>query len=317
MYSYSSKNKLELDIMNTSQNLAPIDLAYNEYLEALKAGSSHAATEAIDKALAQGVSPSKIYLKVLLPAQLEMGELWHSGKSSISEEHLATQIALSEMTRLRHLIQPKSSLGLKAVVATIDGDAHFLGGKVVADFLFMDGWEVDFLGTNTPSEDLVKFVKTRGVNLVGLSITLTETIPELERAVRALKALEKPPKIMLGGPAVERAPESVIKQLAPDAVAHDAKQAVEEARKICGLLGSHASLNQYLRGMGARILEARKLRKMSQQDLADGSGLDRAYISSVENGKQNVTIGAVFKLADALDIALEDLLVGSGRQKQF
>jgi transcriptional regulator with XRE-family HTH domain len=56
---------------------------------------------------------------------------------------------------------------------------------------------------------------------------------------------------------------------------------------------------------------------MSQQDLADGSGLDRAYISSVENGKQNVTIGAVFKLSDALDIALEDLLVGTGRQKQF
>jgi len=303
--------------MNTSQAAAAMEIACIEYIEALKAGSASAASEAIDRALANGASPSKIYLKVLMPAQVAIGELWHSGKGTISEEHLATQITLSEMTRLRHVMQPKSSLGLRAVIATIDGDPHFLGGRVVADFLFMDGWEVDFLGTNTPSDDLVKFVRSRGADLVGLSITLENSLAELGKAVRDLKALEKSPKIMIGGPAVQRASESILKQLAPDAIAHDAKQAVEEARKICGLLGSHASLNQYLRGMGARILEARKVRKFSQQDLADGSGLDRAYISSVENGKQNVTIGAVFKLADALDIALEELLIGTGRAKQF
>jgi len=303
--------------MNTSQAAAAMGISCIEYIEALKAGSASAASEAIDRALANGASPSKIYLKVLMPAQVAIGELWHSGKGTISEEHLATQITLSEMTRLRHVMQPKSSLGLRAVIATIDGDPHFLGGRVVADFLFMDGWEVDFLGTNTPSDDLVKFVRSRGADLVGLSITLENSLAELGKAVRDLKALEKSPKIMIGGPAVQRASESILKQLAPDAIAHDAKQAVEEARKICGLLGSHASLNQYLRGMGARILEARKVRKFSQQDLADGSGLDRAYISSVENGKQNVTIGAVFKLADALDIALEELLIGAGRAKQF
>jgi methanogenic corrinoid protein MtbC1/DNA-binding XRE family transcriptional regulator len=285
------------------------------YLSALLNGSAREAAEIVDRGLALGLSPSKLYLKVLMPAQEAMGNLWHEGKLPIAEEHIATQITINEMSRLRHLFRPKASLGVRAMVTSVDGDPHYIGCRVVADFLFLDGWEVDFLGTDTPSDEIVKHAEKKGIDLVGLGITLAQNLEELKATVKALRSLKKPPRIMLGGPAIQSAPEHIIKELAPDSLAFDAKQAVEEARKICGMLDSHASLNQYLKGLGARILEARKARRFSQQDLADGSSLDRAYISSVENGKQNVTIGAVFKLADALEVSIEDLLVGAGKLK--
>ena len=47
---------------------------------------------------------------------------------------------------------------------------------------------------------------------------------------------------------------------------------------------------------------------MTQGELAEASGLDRTYISLVEHGRQNLTIGAVLKIAHALDVSIGDLL---------
>ena len=81
-------------------------------------------------------------------------------------------------------------------------------------------------------------------------------------------------------------------------------------KEIDKTLEPQAVLSAYLGELGRRILALRKARAMSQQSLADAANLDRTYISAVEHGKQNVTIGAVAKLSSALKISLHDLLVG-------
>lgn len=69
------------------------------------------------------------------------------------------------------------------------------------------------------------------------------------------------------------------------------------------------NLQTYLETLGKRVHTVRKSKKLSQQTLADTAGLDRAYISSIENGKQNITIGVIFRLADALELPINDLLL--------
>lgn len=58
--------------------------------------------------------------------------------------------------------------------------------------------------------------------------------------------------------------------------------------------------------VGKRIKELRILKKeMSQEELALIIGCDRAYISRVESGKQNITIDNLNEICNALDISLK------------
>ena len=45
---------------------------------------------------------------------------------------------------------------------------------------------------------------------------------------------------------------------------------------------------------------------MSQKDLAYAADLDRSYIASVENGKRNVSIVNIEKIATALGVNLKN-----------
>lgn len=47
---------------------------------------------------------------------------------------------------------------------------------------------------------------------------------------------------------------------------------------------------------------------LSQEDLADRSGIHRTYIGSIERGERNVTVNTVARLAAALGISVIDLL---------
>ncbi len=57
--------------------------------------------------------------------------------------------------------------------------------------------------------------------------------------------------------------------------------------------------------IGSRIKELRELKSMSQKDLAYTSDLDRSYIASVENGKRNISIVNIEKIANALKVSLK------------
>jgi transcriptional regulator with XRE-family HTH domain len=60
--------------------------------------------------------------------------------------------------------------------------------------------------------------------------------------------------------------------------------------------------------MGQKVQEIRRDLGGNQQQLADSADLDRTYISAVEHGKQNLTLGAIVKLADGLGVELKQLL---------
>lgn len=49
-------------------------------------------------------------------------------------------------------------------------------------------------------------------------------------------------------------------------------------------------------------------RKLTQEDFANDSGFDRAYVSGVERGVRNPSILVLKRIADALDVDVADLL---------
>lgn len=58
---------------------------------------------------------------------------------------------------------------------------------------------------------------------------------------------------------------------------------------------------------GAEIRRRRELRGLSQEAFAENAGIHRTYVSSIELGKVQVSIGVALKLAQALDVPLSKI----------
>lgn len=59
--------------------------------------------------------------------------------------------------------------------------------------------------------------------------------------------------------------------------------------------------------LGEEIRRLRTSQGYSQEDFAKVSGIDRTYISDVEQGKRNISIENIEKIAKALNITLSEL----------
>jgi len=65
-----------------------------------------------------------------------------------------------------------------------------------------------------------------------------------------------------------------------------------------------------IKSFGARLQSIRKNQNLSQEKLAEISGLHRTYISSLERGVRNPTLTTLKSLADALNIDISYLVSG-------
>ncbi|MDZ4713670.1 MAG: helix-turn-helix transcriptional regulator [bacterium] len=60
--------------------------------------------------------------------------------------------------------------------------------------------------------------------------------------------------------------------------------------------------------LGENLRKLRLKKNLSQGDLATVLGVDRAYISNIENGRMNPTLSTLEKISGALGISSSELL---------
>ncbi|AZL84314.1 XRE family transcriptional regulator [Aliivibrio salmonicida] len=59
---------------------------------------------------------------------------------------------------------------------------------------------------------------------------------------------------------------------------------------------------------GKKLREIRKVKGVSQDKLALIADIDRSYVGRIERGEVNITLEKVYKLADALECDVTELL---------
>lgn len=62
--------------------------------------------------------------------------------------------------------------------------------------------------------------------------------------------------------------------------------------------------------LGRKIREQRIVIGLSQEELADASGLHRTYIGSIERGERNISLQNIVLIARALSVSPSTLLDG-------
>lgn len=63
----------------------------------------------------------------------------------------------------------------------------------------------------------------------------------------------------------------------------------------------------FAKKIGGRIRFIRKQAGMSQEALADKSGLHTNYLGAIERGEKNVSVESIMKIARGLNVTLEEL----------
>jgi XRE family aerobic/anaerobic benzoate catabolism transcriptional regulator len=74
-------------------------------------------------------------------------------------------------------------------------------------------------------------------------------------------------------------------------------------------------LNDIRVRFGATLREWRGRRHLTQEQLAEASGLSYKFIGEVERGRGNPTLDTVARLADALDVSVSELMGEAERQR--
>jgi methanogenic corrinoid protein MtbC1 len=205
-----------------------------DFLAAQLAGDRQAALRVlVDQGLLRGIPISELHLKVIQPAQYEIGRLWQENHISVAREHLATAIAQLALAHLyRHLPRDEPN-GRKVLVSCVEGELHEVGARMASDFLEMAGFDVYFLGANVPTEHLATMVREERPDLVVLSVAMTYHLPALKAAVTRIRSEHPRLPVAVGGGALNWAP-GLERELD---VAFSGKDARELVAAACRLLG--------------------------------------------------------------------------------
>jgi methanogenic corrinoid protein MtbC1 len=122
------------------------------------------------------------------------------------------------------------------VLAGVEGNHHVLGLRILADAFELAGWDVRYLGANTPTQSLVQLVRDERPNLVGLSASMPHHLRSARNVIACLRTEldEARPAVMLGGLAINQF-SPLVTILGADATSPDARSAVEAATLLVPL----------------------------------------------------------------------------------
>lgn len=209
-------------------------LALN-YLQLALEGNSLEAIDLIVQAANAGQSPTGLYIDVLMPAQREIGRLWHFDEVSAAEEHLVSGTTQRVMAVLAHSAVRKPINGKTVVSACVPSNVHDLGIRALSDLFHLNGWRSIYLGADVPERDLPGTLIYLNADLLLLSATLTMHIAAAKDSVSVVREYcERPVKIIVGGPAFSDSPDTW-KTTGADAYAPTAADALTIGADLCGI----------------------------------------------------------------------------------
>ena len=206
------------------------DQVRDDYVAGLVAGDRRRAIAAVEAGRAAGLDLRTIYLSVLQPALREVGRRWETGAMTVAQEHLATAITQTIMSRLAGEHFQDNDGGPMLIAACVDAERHAVGLRMLCDLLELEGWTSLYLGASVPTRDLVRMVGERRPQAVALSVSLPPHLLPTQAAISDVRALGSPqPVVVLGGRAIHDA--ALAERLGADFTARDAGEAVDRLKQ--------------------------------------------------------------------------------------
>lgn len=209
-----------------------------DFLLAVLGGDRHGATRAVLDAVPDRVSLKDAYLRVLLPAEVELGRLWHRNELTVGEEHFATATVGLVLGLLHGRMERAPANGRTVLSTACEGNQHTLASHVLADFFETDGWRTIHFNGPLPVADLIGAIRVYDVDVLALSATLSHQLRLVREMIEAIRASAVPGvrgvKVIVGGRAFDES-DGAWRKVGADGYADSLDGAVPLARGLVGL----------------------------------------------------------------------------------
>lgn len=172
------------------------------FRDALIEGHQVAAEDVARAAIAAGMSLADLYVDVMFPALIEVGERWARGDLTVADEHMATSIVESLIARIgRPPDRTPSRQRERVLLAGVELEGHVVGLRMLGDLAEDAGFDVRYLGGSVPLDALLDLVSRLKPDIVGLSVSVATPTMSLVDAVEAL--VRRPGlQVLVGGSGV-------------------------------------------------------------------------------------------------------------------
>ncbi len=175
---------------------------YEKIAENLESGKVAQVKELCQEALDEGNEPKEIINDALLVGMNNVGVKFKEGEMFVPEVLIAAKAMASGMDLIKPLLKEGDmDSAAKCIFATVRGDLHDIGKKLVAMLMEGAGYEVVDLGVDVGPEKIVEAVKEHNPEIVGMSAMLTTTMIAMKDTIEALKenGLYDKVSVMVGG----------------------------------------------------------------------------------------------------------------------
>jgi methanogenic corrinoid protein MtbC1 len=141
------------------------------------------------------------YGRIIQPSMVNIGSLWERAVISVAQEHLASAIVSRVMATVGAMALNAEKNGLRALITAAPNEFHEIGAWMIADLLTCEGWDVRYLGANTPQQDLVDMVTDFKPHGLGISITMPFNIDKVRAIIGQVRNTPGigDPTIVVGG----------------------------------------------------------------------------------------------------------------------
>jgi 5-methyltetrahydrofolate--homocysteine methyltransferase len=205
---------------------------FPELYDAILNGDDKSALRLTNEALQEGIDPSELITKGMIPAMDKVGKLFEAQEYYIPEMLLAGRAMKAALEPIRPLLAASGAQPTgRIVLGTVQGDLHDIGKNLVGSMLEGAGFEVFDIGIDVPSQKFIEAVREKNPHILALSALLTITMPEMKKTIDALAqaGLRGRVKVLVGGAPVT---QKFADEIGADGYGENASSAVSVARAL-------------------------------------------------------------------------------------
>jgi methanogenic corrinoid protein MtbC1 len=207
------------------------EVYFLDYTNGLLQGDKEKCTQIVESLLAQKVALKDIYVDLFQRSMYHVGKMWEQGQLSIADEHIGTEITKRLMNKYASKFEPDRKINKTALISCIDKEFHEIGARMATDVFEMNGWNTYFLGSNTPTREIIKFIEVKKPDVVGLSFNFYMNIMRLLEVIDNIKQKFPKQQIVVGGQGLSREQENLLKKY-PDIQQFSTVKELDEYLKV-------------------------------------------------------------------------------------